>query len=179
MSARPLASARAPERPEAPRSVVLPTPPRAPRVRLLDARAAGVDEPGLRELARAECASSGAPHTTRSYSFPYALVAWHEARVGVDIERIAHCDEAFARSISTPAEHVEYGSVLDPDGHFTSVWSSKEALAKALGDALEYDPRRLDSPLGWPGGRAGAWRALALALPGAAHHVAWLCWRAA
>ena len=29
-----------------------------------------------------------------------------------------------------------------------SLWSGKEALAKALGDALRYDPRRLESPAG-------------------------------
>jgi hypothetical protein len=42
-------------------------------------------------------------------------------------------------------------------------------------DALAYDPRRLESPLGWSSGRSGAWHAECLPAP--AEHVAWLCWR--
>jgi phosphopantetheinyl transferase len=55
------------------------------------------------------------------------------------------------------------------------MWCGKEALSKALGDALAYDPRRLGSPLSWPDGRSGAW--CAAELPAPAGHVAWLCWR--
>jgi phosphopantetheinyl transferase len=65
----------------------------------------------------------------------------------------------------------------DPDAYVSSLWSSKEALAKALGDPLHYDPRRLESPMSWPGGRAGPWRAARLATPDG--HTAWLCWRPA
>jgi hypothetical protein len=64
--------------------------------------------------------------------------------------------------------------LADP-GFVTSLWSSKEALAKALGDALAYDPRRLESPLNWEDGAAGRWRARELTPePG---YVAWLVWR--
>jgi len=67
--------------------------------------------------------------------------------------------------------------LADPDAHLASLWCSKEALSKALGDALRYDPARLDSPMRWPELRCGPWRAAALAtVPG---HTAWLCWRAA
>jgi hypothetical protein len=149
--------------------------PGGPRVRLLDARDAGVDEAGLRALGRAESAASGAPHSCRSYRFPYALVAWHSAPVGVDIERAEPLGADFVASISTPAEQGQVPPGADPDIYPASLWCSKEALSKALGDALEYDPRRLDSPIFWPGGEAGPWRALALAAP--AGHVAWLCWR--
>jgi hypothetical protein len=141
-------------------------------VRLLDARAAGLDEPGLRAWARAEAARGGAPRVSRSYSYPYALVAWHDEPVGVDIERIEACDAAFAESICTPRERAEIAA----DTYLTALWCSKEALAKALGDALRYDPRRLDSPMLWPGGRAGPWRAEPVAAPPG--HTAWLCWRA-
>jgi phosphopantetheinyl transferase (holo-ACP synthase) len=93
----------------------------------------------------------------------------------VDIERVQRCDEAFAASIQTPRERVALPVQGDRDRHFTSLWSGKEALSKALGDALAYDPRRLEGPLGWPDGRSGPWRAARLEV--GAEHVAWVCWR--
>lgn len=145
-----------------------------PRTRLLDARAEGLDEPGLRARARELAARAGAPHASRSYRYPYALLAWHEHRVGVDIERVEPLDPDFVESICTPSERRRLRGGSDAR-HVTSLWCSKEALAKALGDAVDYDPRRLDSPLAWPDGRSGAWRARELPAPGG--HVAWLCWR--
>lgn len=144
-----------------------------PRVRLLDARERDLDETGLRAWARAE--SSTAANVARSYCYPYALVASHDAQVGVDIERIEPCDERFAELIGTPSERAEAASTSDRDGYLTGLWCSKEALSKALGDALRYEPARLASPLRWPGGRAGSWRASELSAPRG--HVAWLCWR--
>lgn len=61
-----------------------------------------------------------------------------------------------------------------PDNYLTSLWAAKEALAKALGDALCYEPSRLGSPQHWPRGQAGPWRAKQLPAPSG--HVAWLCW---
>jgi hypothetical protein len=153
-----------------------------PGVELLDARQLGLhDETALREHARRACAGTGAPYTSRSYSFPLALIAWHTAQVGCDVERIAPCDEAFADSIRTPAERAAAqseeatGEDADHDRRITSLWCSKEALAKALGDALDYDPRRLEGPGSWPDGRSGSWRAASLDLAGD-HVVAWVCW---
>jgi hypothetical protein len=151
---------------------------RTPLLRLLDARAAGAtDEAALRELARAASAHADAPFTSRSYRFPFALVAAHSTAVGVDIERVEPCDGAFADSIRTPAERSSAGpsQAEDHDRYFTSLWSSKEALSKALGDALAYDPRRLEGPAAWPDGRSGPWRALALDVPDG--YVGWLCWK--
>ena len=142
---------------------------------MLDARAAGLDAPALRHWARHVAAASGAPYTTRSYRYPYALVAWHSRPVGVDIERVEPCDTPLADLICTPEERVGAAGATDPDGYVTSLWSAKEALAKALGDALAYEPSRLSSPAHWPGGRAGPWRAGQPAAPPG--HVAWLCWR--
>jgi phosphopantetheinyl transferase len=113
---------------------------------------------------------------SRSYSYPYAAVAWHDGPVGIDIERVEECDAEFAASICTPAERRAWAGAADVDGFFASVWCSKEALAKALGDALRYDPRRLETPIRWRHGTAGPWRARQLEL--APRHVAWLCWRA-
>jgi hypothetical protein len=149
----------------------------APAVKLLDARVAGLDEDELRAWARAETAVLPAPHTSRSYRYPYALVTWHSEPVGVDIERVEPLEETFMESICTPSERGLLDEAAPPRGFVSSFWSSKEALAKALGDALRYDPRRLESPLLWPDGQAGPWRAAALALPPG--HVGWVCWRSA
>jgi len=147
-----------------------------PEVRLLDARAEGLDDAGLRAMARELTAASGATHATRSYRFPWALVAWHDGPVGVDLELIDTATHAFAESIATPAERAELAEQADLDGWVTDLWCSKEALAKALGDALHYDPRRLDAPLRWPGLRSGPWRASRVTrVP--PRHVGWLCWR--
>ena len=95
--------------------------------------------------------------------------------VGVDIERIEPVDADFARSICTYSE-TQRLPVLD-DRLVASLWCGKEALSKALGDPLIYDPRRLEAPLLWLDGRAGPWRAAELTV--AEGHVAWLCWRSA
>jgi hypothetical protein len=148
---------------------------RAPEVHLLDARALGIDDRRLRERARALTATSGSEHVSRSYRYPYALVGWHTDRIGVDIERIAPFDPAFADLICTPDERSQLASVSNPDTVLASLWCSKEALAKGLGDALLYDPVRLESPTRWRDRRSGPWRAAQLDIvPG---HVAWLCWR--
>ncbi len=157
--------------------IVLARPAGAPEAYLLDARTAGVDESGLRDWARSFTDEAGARHVTRSYRHPFALVSWHHDAVGIDIERLEPCDAAFAQSICTPEEIAEWTTSRDPVAHACSMWSSKEALAKALGDPLSYDPRRLGAPMFWQQGRAGCWRAANL--PVNADHVAWLCWRSA
>lgn len=150
-------------------------PDGTPEVWLLDASCSGLDETGLRAAARRLTDRSGMPYVTRSYRYPYALVSWHAAEIGVDIERVEPLNGAFAASICTPDERIDWLAFPDPDARLASMWSSKEALAKALGDALTYDPRRLGSPMFWPDGRSGPWRATELAI--ADGHVAWLCWR--
>jgi phosphopantetheinyl transferase len=150
--------------------------PGAPTARLLDARSDGLDEPGLRTGARALTDAAGASCASRSYRYPYALVAWHDAPVGVDIERAEPFDPAFLESISTPSECAHSPDPRDPAAYTASLWASKEALAKALGDPVAYDPRRLESPMFWPAGCSGPWRAAPLPVPGG--HNAWLCWRA-
>lgn len=150
--------------------VRLETPRSAPGVWLLDA--SGHAEAALRTRAAELSKCSGVAHTSRSYRFPYALVAAHWAPVGLDIERVQAADLAFVESISTPEEWRAAQS--DEPEYAASLWSSKEALAKALGNAVDYDPRRLGSPVFWPGGASGPWRAVRLPVP--AGHVGWLCW---
>ncbi len=150
-----------------------------PHVQLLDARPADLEEPELRAWARVITAQARAAHVSRSYRYPYALIACHSEPVGVDIERVQPLDPVFLASIQTPSERqvVIAGEGADRDAAMTSLWSGKEALAKALGDALSYDPRRLESPVRWPEGRCGRWRAEALA--GIDGHVGWVCWAVA
>jgi 4'-phosphopantetheinyl transferase superfamily len=165
-------------------AVTGPSGERAPRVFLADAstpsptsmRAADPREDDLRALARGTSDTCGAPYNSRSYCFPRALVASHTAPVGVDIERVQACGKAFADSIQTPSERAAGSPPGDPDYHFTSLWCSKEALSKALGDPLAYDPRRLEGPGAWREGRSGPWRACALDV--GAGYLAWLCWHA-
>ncbi len=153
------------------------TIPGGPEVRLLDARRAGLDEAGLLAWARAQTTAARAAFVTRSYRYPYAALAWHSDPVGIDLERVERCDAAFAESICTPAEWAEAGQTADSDGYVTALWSSKEALAKALGDAIRYDPRRLESPMLWPRLRSGPWRCAPITVP--ADHTGWMCWRQA
>ncbi len=144
----------------------------APAVYLLDATEPGWDEGMLRQ--RAHELTARAAYSSRSYRFPYALAVSHTAPVGVDIERIEPLDPGFVTSISTPAELAQAQS---GDARYgADLWSSKEALAKALGDAVDYDPRRLDAPLSWSEGGSGRWRTLALPVPEG--YVGWLCWSA-
>jgi phosphopantetheinyl transferase len=136
-------------------------------------RSAGGDD-RLRALARAHPLALEAAHRSRSYCGELALVAWHSAPVGVDLERVREADADFAASICTPAEQRRFAARLGDAAFVTSLWSSKEAVAKALGDAVAYDPRRLESPMGWLEGACGSWRALELhPEPG---YVAWLVW---
>jgi phosphopantetheinyl transferase len=128
----------------------------------------------LRALARAHPEAAAAAHVSRSYRAPLALVAWHTAPVGVDLEYVEIGGNGFAESICTPGELVLFEGRLDDDAFVASLWAGKEALAKALGDAIAYDPRRLDSPATWRRGIAGRWRAREF-IP-APNHVAWLVW---
>jgi hypothetical protein len=147
----------------------------APRVALIDASLEGLDEATLRTWARELGATQGPGSVSRSYCHPYALVACNAGPVGVDIEQFSACPADFGRSICTPAELASGRWNTGRD--VVSLWSSKEALAKALGDALDYDPRRLGSPAEWPGGVCGPWRTAAVRVPDG--YCAWVCWRRA
>lgn len=147
----------------------------APRVALIDATLEGLGEAALRTRARKLGEAVGAGAVSRSYCHPYALVGWHSGPIGVDIERIVGCDERFARSICTPTEMAR--TPWASDREIVSLWSGKEALAKALGDAVLYDPRRLESPASWTEPSSGAWRTASVPAPDG--YCAWVCWHIA
>jgi hypothetical protein len=121
-----------------------------PVFRLLDGRAAQLDERSLRCAARGLSEHCGAAFTSRSYRYPFAVVAWHDGDVGVDIERLSRTGTALTHVICTPDERLELASAKDRDALLSSLWCAKEALSKALGDARLYDPSRLSSPTRWP-----------------------------
>lgn len=162
----------------------------APVVRMLtDDRPAA-----LRARARAMCTTTPdgwTVHWSRSYCGSLAVVAGWGGRVGVDVEGAAHPVSprrphngqdpvaALAGTIATPDERAALALV--PAAHrwrtLVDWWSAKEALAKALGDALVHEPRHLPTPARWPGGGAGRWRAEPLDLTGApASAVGWVVW---
>lgn len=147
-----------------------------PEVALLDARQDGLDEAGLRQLARSLAARNNASYNSRSYRYPFALAAWHETPVGVDLEQVQDFDPLFASSVCTEAELTRLGGVRDRSAFLTSVWAGKEALSKALGDPLSYLPQRLDSPEVWQSSAAGRWQARRIAAPPG--YLGWVCWRA-
>ena len=82
----------------------LAVPAGCPEVRLLDATEARLDEPGLQAWARTESDRATGLNCSRSYRYPYALIASHPEQVGVDIERVEPFDQAFLESIRTPSE---------------------------------------------------------------------------
>jgi hypothetical protein len=152
-----------------------------PEIRLLRA-----DRAEARQVSTARVAR----YRSRAYREPWALLAWHERRVGVDIEQVTSAEESFVRSICTREELRIFAPMLGDVTFVAALWSGKEALAKALGNAIDYDPQWLPSPLGWPrtpdahapGGRsevrhAGNWCARRLARPEVpAGHVGWVVW---
>lgn len=145
-----------------------------PELWRIDVGTAGTGEGDLRARARALSHTLGRRCVSRTYAYPWALVAAYDGPVGVDLERVAPCSPSFASLICAPDERSDPRIATDPDGHLTNLWSSKEALAKALGDALAYDPGRLTSPMYWPKGRSGHWQSRALDdVPG---HCGWICW---
>jgi phosphopantetheinyl transferase len=156
------------------RALPYPGSARGPRVWLLDASHSGADADALRQWAREQTARSGLSYVSRSYSHPLALAAWHRAAVGVDVERVTRCDAELADVICTPAEREVVVGVPCRDRLLSALWSSKEALSKALGDALDYNPARLDAPMRWPQHRSGNWTCAPLPVP--ATHVGWVCW---
>lgn len=107
--------------------------------------------------ARARRLSVGSRFVSRTYSDRWAMAAFSTTPVGIDLETIQIQPSGFAETICTPQE-LEQRIWLHLEGGLTSVWASKEALAKALGNPLDLDPRRLTSPLLWSNGRNGPWR---------------------
>ena len=137
-------------------------------VRPLIAHLVDEDHDRLRWRARRACDERW-PHWSRSYSGDHAVIAGWRGRVGVDVETLDRpleptwslLDEGFRSSMMTAQERELDLAVDGPSARHAAVslWSSKEALAKALGTPLEWDPARLGGPALWPSHEVGRWRA--------------------
>ena len=132
------------------------------------ARLVDEDHDQLRRRARSECDDRWR-HWSRSYSGDVALIAGWRERVGVDVEVLGgrieptwSLDNADYRATMMTPEERERPLTLDPGAArqgAISLWCSKEALAKALGTPLEWEPSRLGGPALWPSRHQGRWRA--------------------
>jgi 4'-phosphopantetheinyl transferase len=83
-----------------------------------------------------------------SHAGDLAVVALAGVEVGVDVERLARSSRAVERTL-TPGERA---ALTADDRHvqLLRMWCRKEALAKAIGTGLGWDPGRFDTSA--PGG---------------------------
>ena len=152
-----------------------------PKVYLVSADVTRINSDQLRAATRIACKEKGAMarshehHNSRSYRFPFALFAVHSDSVGIDIEHVDPYDPVFAESICTPAEWSTSQTRPETALEVADVWSSKEALAKALGDAVKYDPRRLLSLALTSDAAAGPWHAARIDVPFG--YTGWVVWK--
>jgi 4'-phosphopantetheinyl transferase len=80
-----------------------------------------------------------------SHSGELAVVALAEGfEVGIDVERLDRRSRAVERTL-TPAERAALDGAADRHVALLRVWCRKEALAKAIGGGLGWEPLRFDT----------------------------------
>jgi 4'-phosphopantetheinyl transferase len=80
-----------------------------------------------------------------SHTAELAVIALADGfEVGVDVERLARSSRAVERTL-TAGERAALEGVADRHAALLRVWCRKEALAKALGGGLGWEPLRFDS----------------------------------
>ena len=122
----------------------------------------------------------GAPRLSISHSgdVAAAVVSWdHDRLVGIDVERVARRDAAFARTYFTEAEQAWAAAEAAPARAHTILWAVKEAALKALGVVAKVDMRALEvqprgTTSGAPAASAAEATAFALLLRGEAAEAA-------
>jgi 4'-phosphopantetheinyl transferase len=103
-----------------------------------------------------------------SHTAELALIALADGfEVGVDVERLDRSSRAVERTL-TAAERAALAGAEDRHAALLRTWCRKEALAKALGGGLGWEPLRFDST------DPGAFTLADVAV--AAGHVAALAW---
>ena len=105
---------------------------------------------------------------SRSYSGRFAIEVVSNQRCGIDLEIAKEAEfdwsvnsELFELAMLAPGEkELIMASSLSSDKDLeTVIWVSKEALAKALGDATRYEPSKIYSPICWDGMQPNNWQA--------------------
>ena len=83
------------------------------------------------------------PAFSLSHSGIYCALAIGEGRVGIDIE---HMEEAALGALEAVANAKEQSVIREEDAlrRFYTLWTRKEALAKAIGTGKFRDPREID-----------------------------------
>lgn len=88
-----------------------------------------------------------APCLSISHSHGEAIALASAGPAGIDIERIAACDELFLAMFSTAAERqlLFAWSGAERDAWITRLWCAKEALGKRLGSGVEGAPQQFEA----------------------------------
>lgn len=106
------------------------------------------------------------PNSSRSYCDRYVAEVHANVRCGIDLELLdaqnpnwSIDSKLFERAMLAPGELELIKScwVGTQECLPTIIWSSKEALAKALGNAQNYSPTQLLSPITWCADRIPNW----------------------
>ena len=106
---------------------------------------------------------------SRSYSGRFAIEVLSNQRCGIDLEIAKEADfdwsvnsELFEIAMLAPGEKdLIMSSRFSSDKDLeTLIWVSKEALAKALGDATQYEPSKIYSPICWDDMQPNNWQAI-------------------
>ena len=105
---------------------------------------------------------------SRSYCADYSIQVSSSRRCGIDMETksIAQPDwkidnPLFQAAMLAPGEleRIEKSEYWELPNLEQNIWSSKEALAKALGEAKNYQPNKIYSPITWERNPVFGWRA--------------------
>jgi len=106
---------------------------------------------------------------SRSHSGRFTIEVVSNQRCGIDLEIANEIDpewsfdsESFELAILAPGEKglIMSSSMSSAKDLATLIWVSKEALAKALGDATNYEPNKIYSPICWEATRPNNWQAV-------------------
>mgnify|MGYP000246338021 CR=1 FL=1 len=105
---------------------------------------------------------------SRSYWADYSITVSNSQRCGIDMESSSSAqlnwsinNPIFQDSMLAPGEldRIKKSKYWKLPNLERNIWSSKEALAKALGEAKNYQPNKLYSPILWETNPAMGWHA--------------------
>ena len=85
-----------------------------------------------------------------SHSEPYAVCAFFDKEIGMDVERVSDVSEGVMRKVTTEKEYafLQNLSAEQKKEQFTRLWTAKESYTKYLGTGLSLSPQTLEVTLG-------------------------------